>query len=327
MLSRPYVYLAAAGLIVAVGAAAATIGYPQLVIHSAPAKSARASDNPQADAAQQAFWTAFLAQRYDALPQVTEALTAAYVKNPNDPQLALLIGHAHLWRIAERERDPAPQARITDALVLANFYFSEALRLRQNDQRIAGWTASTQMALGSVHGDERARRRGYLMMKDSAHAYPEFNGFTLGYVMSRLPAGDPKLDEAVEAIWISLDRCLGHAVDRRHPDLSALGAGSAPAGPKRVCFNGPQVPHNVEGFALAFGDLLVKTGDAELATRVYLEAKRSATYGDWPFKALLEERAASAGARAAQFASETDASQQPQMIGTSAYACAICHAR
>lgn len=328
MISRRYRFIALAGLlIVAAGAAFATVGYPQLAVHSAPRKVARASDSPQATEAKQAFMAAFMAQRYEALPEVTAALMAAYLKNPDDPKLALLIGHAHFWRVAERGRDPKAGPGVTDAIVLANFYFGEAYRLQPDDHRIAGWLASTQMALGSVHGDERARRRGYFMLKESVRADPEFNYFTLGYVMSRLPAGDPKLAEAVEAMWTNLDLCAGHKVDRRNPDLSALGSGSVPEGPRRVCFNGPYTPHNVEGFFLAFGDLLVKTGDPQQAKAVYLQARVSSAYDSWPFKALLEERVRTADIRAAQFASLKDASEAPEMISTSPRACAVCHAQ
>jgi hypothetical protein len=328
MISRRYRFIALAGLlIVAAGAALATVGYPQLAVYSAPRKAAKLSDSPQATGAKQAFMAAFMAQRYEALPEVTAALTAAYLKNPNDPKLALLLGHAHFWRAAERGRDPQAGPGITDSLVLANFYFSEAYRLQPDDHRIAGWLASTQMALGSVHGDERAIRRGYFMLKESARADPEFNDFTLGYVMSRLPAGDPKLAEAVQAMWANLDLCAGHKVDRRNPDLSVLGSGGIPEGPRRVCFNGPYTPHNVEGFFLAFGDLLVKTGDPERAKAVYLQARVSPAYESWPFKALLEERVKTADIRAAQFASLKDAANAPEMIGASSRACAVCHAQ
>jgi hypothetical protein len=327
MTPRRYRSLALAGLlIVAAGAAFATMGYPQLAVYSAPRKEASASDSPQANQAKQDFYAAFMAQRYEALPEVTAALTAAYLKNPADAELALLTGHAHLWRVAERGRDPGAGPGVTDSLVLANFYFDEAYRLRPEDHRVAGWLASTQMALGSVHGDERAQRRGYFMMKESVRAFPEFNNFTLGYVLSRLPAGDPKLAQAVEAMWTNLDLCVGHKVDRRNPDLSVLGSSTVPQGPTRVCFNGPHTPHNVEGFFLAFGDLLVKTGDPQLAKAVYLQARVSPTYESWPFKALLEERAAKAEIRAARFAADKDAWDAAEMIGTSAHSCAICHA-
>ncbi len=327
MIFRRYRFIALAGvLIVAAGAALAAVAYPQLAVYSAPRKEARTSDSPQAIEAKRAFFAAFMAQRYEALPEVTAALTAAYLKNPDDPKLALLIGHAHFWRAAERGRDPNAGPGVTDAIVLANFYFNEAYRLQPDDHRIAGWLASTQMALGSVHGDERAKRRGYFMMKESVRADPQFNYFTLGYVLSRLPAGDPKLAEAVEAMWSNLDICIGHKVDRRNPDLSALGSGSIPEGPRRVCFNGPYTPHNVEGYFLAFGDLLVKTGDPELAKAVYLQAQVSPAYDSWPFKALLEERARTAGSRAAQFASLKDEAEAPEMISTSARSCAVCHA-
>jgi hypothetical protein len=314
-------------LATAAGTAFATLGYPQLAVHAAPRKQAKPSQDPQAAAATQAFFEAFMAQRYEALPQVTDALTAAYLKNPADAKLALLIGHAHFWRAAERKRDPKVGPGVTDAIVLANFYFGEAYRLQPDDHRIAGWLASTQMALGAVHGDERARRRGYFMMKESVRADPAFNHFTLGYVLSRLPAGDPKLAEAVEAMWANLDVCVGHKVDRRNPDLSILGSGPVPDGPRRVCYNGPYTPHSVEGYFLAFGDLLVKTGKPRLAKTLYLQARVSPTYDAWPFKALLEERVATAESRAALFASSDGASEPPEMISTSAGACAVCHAK
>lgn len=328
MPSRNYRSIAlAAALILAAGAALATVGYPRLAVYGAPRKIAKVADSPQAAAAKQAFMAAFMAQRYEALPEVIAALTAAYLRNPNDPKLALLIGHAHFWRAAERGRDPKAGTGVTDAIVLANFYFGEAYRLQPDDHRIGGWLASTQMALGSVHGDERARRRGYFMMKDSVRSDPEFNYFTLGYVLSRLPAGDPRLAEAVEAMWTNLDLCAGYKVNRRDPDLSILGSRTIPEGPRRVCFNGPYTPHSVEGYFLAFGDLLVKTGDPERARAVYLQARVSPTYDAWPFKALLEERVRTAETRAARFASLKDPAEAPEMISTSPHACAVCHAQ
>ena len=313
-------------LLAASGAAVATMFYPQIAIHSAPRKIAAMPDESGSARAKQAFRDAFEAQRYEALPEVTAALTAAYLKNPNDAKLALLIGHAHLWRVAERAREPNSGPGVTDSIVLANFYFNEAYRLQPDDHRIAGWLASTQMALGSIHADERAKRSGYFMLKDSVRAFPEFNNFTLGYVMSRLPAGDPKLAEATQAMWTNLDLCVGYKVDRQNPDLAVLGTDSAPPGPRRICFNVPGAPHNVEGFFLAFGDLLVKTGDAQRAKTVYQQARVSSTYDSWPFRTLLEERVRTADARAAQFAS-ADKGNTPEMIGTSAHTCAVCHAR
>ncbi len=324
---RRYRFAIWGGLLVAAsGAAVAAMFYPQIAIHSAPRKIAATSDEGGAARAKQAFREAFEAQRYDALPDVTAALTAAYLKNPNDAKLALLVGHAHLWRVAERGRDPNSGPGVTDSMVLANFYFNEVYRLQPDDHRIGGWLASTQMALGSIHADERAKRSGYFMLKDSVRAFPEFNNFTLAYVMSRLPAGDPKLAEATQAMWTNLDLCVGNKVDRQNPDLTVLGANNPPSGPRRICFNVPGAPHNVEGFFLAFGDLLVKTGDAQLAKAVYQQARVSSTYDSWPFRTLLEERVRTADARAAQFASG-DTRNAPEMISTSAHTCAVCHAR
>ncbi len=327
MASGKRTWLALGGVVLLVGASAlAALGYPQLAIHSAPRKQARPSDTAEAEAARQVFWTAFHSQRYADIPNVAEALTAAYLRNPADAGLALLIGHTHLWKAAERSRDPAAGAAITDELVLASFYFREARGMQPDDHRISGWLASTELALGALHGDEPNRRRAYFALKQAARDHPEFNHFTLAYVLSRLPAGDPRLRDAVESMWSALDACVDRKVDRHDPDVSSMGSTAVPEGPGRVCFNGPSTPHNVEGFFLAFGDLLVKSGNPGLARTLYAKARVAPSFEAWPFRTVLEERIVTAEVRASQFAAAKEPGA-PEMIATSAHACAVCHAR
>ena len=70
---------------------------------------------------------------------------------------------AHLWKVSERSRSPERDPTITDHLILADKYLSEAHRLDPSDARIPGFEGSVKMALGSIHQDEALKRRGYFM--------------------------------------------------------------------------------------------------------------------------------------------------------------------
>jgi hypothetical protein len=95
-------------------------------------------------------------------------LTAAYLENPNDPRLALLLAHTHLWKVSERARLSPVPPEITDHLILAERYFAEARQLAPDDDRIPGWLGSVKLALGTIHRDERVTREGYFMVKEAA---------------------------------------------------------------------------------------------------------------------------------------------------------------
>src|ERR1700733_8864297 len=69
-----------------------------VAIASAPEKSPKASDSPLAARAKSTFRETLAGGDYDAIPAATELLTQAYLESPRDPELALLVGHAHLWR-------------------------------------------------------------------------------------------------------------------------------------------------------------------------------------------------------------------------------------
>ena len=59
---------------------------------------------------------------------------------------------------------------------------------------------------------------------------------------------------------------------------------------KRACWNSWIAPHNVEGFYLNMGDMLVKNGDWEKAVEIYSLAKQVPQYENWTYKGVLEKR-------------------------------------
>jgi hypothetical protein len=125
-----------------------------------------------------------------------------------------------------------------------------------------------ELAEGSVHGDQKLTRRGYLHLMKAKDGWREFNLFTAGYAMSRLPFTDGRYADAVGYQWQNLDARAGEKVDRRTAAYESYMAKETTTGPKRACWNSWIAPHNFEGFFLNMGDMIVKQGDPAPAPRV-----------------------------------------------------------
>lgn len=297
-----------------------------MAVHSAPEKTAKPESTALSKQARAAFWDSLHAGSYERLPEVRTLLTAAYLENPRNPDISLLLAHAHLWTIAERFRLSESDPRITDHAILAETYFAEASRLNPEDHRIPGWLGGIKLALGQIHQDERLTREGYFMLHDAIRLFPEFNSFSAGYVLSSRPRDDEKFREGLEDMWQNLDLCAGERIARTNPDYGKYMSRETTSGPKRVCWNSAIAPHNFEGFFLNMGDMLVKNGEAATAQKIYQIARLSKDYEGWPYKTLLEGRIAQAEERARLFQS-ADPTQPPEIMFNSTHACTACHAK
>lgn len=312
--------------IVLLGLLCSTAGCDSLAIRFAPEKTADLKATALSQQAKDLFWETLHGGQYDGLPEVRRLLTAAYLENPSHPEIGLLLAHAHLWTIAERARLAEVPPGITDHAILAEQYFTKAHRLHPQDQRIPGWLGGVKLALGQIHRDERLTREGYFMLHDSIRAFPEFNGFSAGYVLGSRPREDDTFREGLDDLWDNLDRCAGERIDRTNPDYRKYLAQETQTGPKRVCWNSWIAPHNFEGFFLAMGDMLVKDGQPALARQVYATAMLSQSYASWPCRSLLEARMAQAESRAHQFQA-ADPTHHPEILFNSAHSCTACHAQ
>lgn len=105
-------------------------------------------------------------------------------------------------------------------MMLSRRYFQEAVKLDPSDARYLGFLAGNTLAEGNLHKDEKLTREGYFMLLGSIKAWPEFNLFTDGYIMSRLPADSPRFREGLEWQWRTLDECIEGKIDRVNPDYS-----------------------------------------------------------------------------------------------------------
>lgn len=313
------------GIVLGIGGMSVGWGWPwvrrEVAFATAPEKRPHPTLSPRARGAERLFWVSLENAQYERLPEVLRELTAAYYENPAQPKIALSLGLAHLWRLAERERLPRPDPRITEHAVLAEKFLTEAARLAPDDGRIPGFLGSAQLAVARIHADERHKRRGYFTLRDALTRYPEFNYFAAGYALSRLPRSEPRYQEALGYMWKTFEICRG--VKKEDVDAGALLATSH-AGPAHgVCTNMPQAPHGLEGFVLNMGDMLVKNGEIERAQKIYAFARTSSGYAQWKHKAVLERHAATAVARAAAFAGP--AAGQPAMMIESRLSCVGCH--
>lgn len=317
----------AAAMTLSLTIATSACGY--MAVRSAAAKQASDSRTEAALNADELFWRTLHAGRYEAIPAVLNALTAAYLDDPNDAVTAAHIGWMHLWRLAESSRIERRPATITDHAVLARRYFQEAVQLNPHEARYLGFLAAATTTEGTIHKDEKLIRRGYLLMLDAIDAWPEFNLFTAGYGPSRMPAESERFKEALAWQWQTLDLCSGKRIDRTNPDFTRYMTLETATGRKRVCWNSWIAPHNFEGFFLNMGDMLVKAGAWQTAQRIYANARQSPTYSEWPFRDVLEARITAAQGNIAHFntpAGNPDGAV-PRMMVTSRFACMACHQR
>jgi hypothetical protein len=314
--------IAVAGAI-AVGAVALT-NTDRIAVWAAPQKQAAESRSEAAEKADEIFWQTFHQGEYEKIPQALNALTAAYLETPTDAVTAAHIAWLHNWRTAERARLDSVRATITDDSLVARRYFEEAVALNPADARTQGFLAGHIMIEGALHQDEKLTREGYYMLLDAIDAWPEFNLFTAGYVMSRLPADSPRFQEGLEWQWRTLEVCIEGKIDRANPDYFRHMDAENREGKKRACWNSWIAPHNLEGFFLNMGDMLVKAGDWQTAQKIYANAMQVDEYASWPYQTVLEQRIEQAQANVALFNAPDD-TVNPRMMIDSAFACMACH--
>jgi hypothetical protein len=301
------------------------LGCASIAVATAPTKHAVADTSPAAASADSVFWSTFHAGHYADIGAALEPLQAEYLVHPDDPRTAAHIAFLHIWRASERARLVEPRATVTDDIALARRYFAEAVTLAPKDPRFLGFLAGMTMAEGSIHHDEKLTRTGFFQMNDAVDAWPEFNLFTRGYVMSKLPVEDAKYAGAVEDQWRNLDVCAEAHVDRKNPDFGPYMRLERRDGWKRACWNSWIAPHNLEGFFLNMGDMVVKEGDPETGRKLYAQARLSKEYGTWPYRDVLERRIAQASENVAMFRAPPKGEAERQIMSQTAFSCMGCH--
>jgi hypothetical protein len=309
--------------------AMALAGCGYIAEHTAPKKQATTDRSAGSIQADEVFWKVFHGGAYDDIPAALDTLTGAYLHDPSDALTAAHVAWLHIWRVAERARLDRPPPTVTDDMVMAQAYFQQAVALKPEEARFKGFLAAATVGVGSINHDEREIRRGYYLLLDAIDAWPEFNLFTAGYVMSQQPAGSPRFREGLEWQWRNADVCAEAKLDRAHPDYAPYMHLATTQGKKRACWNSWIAPHNLEGFWLNMGDMLVASGDWQAAQTIYANARLSSTYTEWKYRDTLEQRIINAKTNVAVFEKPADdAPPDPvaaRLMISEKFACMACH--
>jgi tetratricopeptide (TPR) repeat protein len=300
----------------------------------ADAVTGAAAPGAAVHAADARFWATLHEADYGAYPEALAAVEAAVAVAPEDPVQNAHLGWLHIWHLAEAGNFAAagnvaagPQAMSMD-LESAHRYFKRAVELDPAEARYFGFYATTLVVRSASADDASASRRADRALARAVRMWPEFNLFTAGYIHSSDPYDGREYAVALARMWRNLDVCVGRRVSRRHPELAQYASLATTVGPKRACWNSTIAPHNLEGFFLNFGDMLVKNGDVAVARTMYANARLSSTYAEWPYRDVLERRIRAADANVAGFRDSMPAgSPEAQMMLRSNFACMGCHRR
>ena len=279
--------------------------------------------------AHQYFWNQLHQGHYDSLDKVLDKLHYAYMQDQQDFKLAAHLGFAYVWKVTERQRMDSIRPSIVRAGDLSQRYFEEAVALNPYDPRLQGFKAGLMLVNGSRHADEKLRTRGYFEGQEAIREWPSFNLFSVGYVMSVIEHDNERYDEALEYQWQNLEACLCREIDQDQPDLSDIDKIPARVADdykkSRACTNSWIAPHNVEGFLLNLGDMLVKKGDTAQAREVYESISLIAESDAWPYRPQLDNRLANLEENVQKFRRQGRISDNQRVFIQTEFGCMGCH--
>lgn len=283
--------------------------------------AAPVDDVPAVDA----FHAALEAGRYETLPDVLEELAHADEERPDDPAVTLALGLANLWGVAEIARVlPVDPAQAGAYAVAAQTHLERARTASPDDARIDGWIGSVRIGIGTNLGNAELVADGYDEIDRGVRRDSAFNSFIEAFSYARKARDDADFSRAAAAFFRTVEVCdLG--VTRDAPRLAM--ARRAPAANVSIaCTNGPKMPHNLEGFWLFGGDILLKSGELATARALYENAVLEGEARGWPHLEVAERRLADAAAWATLFA-DADAANDPPLAWQSPQQCVLCHER
>ena len=297
--------------------------------------------NEQEEALDREFLAAFHAGKYEEIASLKtrfQALLPSNDQTPPSPKVLARLGFLNVWEFGERYRGLDPGETITDQAGLlqsigaCSQYFRGAVATNANNSVYRGFAAICTLLLGKsgAPGMEDELAIGLELAGSAIRRNPEFNLFTIGYILSARPAETSDFELGVEMLWRNLDVCFDHTIDRKNPDVSKYIQGFLPLGNKRFCLNSEISPHNFEGFFLIFGDVLVKAKQPEAARQMYANAKLLPSYQTWDakFRAILDERIASADQLVTPFRMPVNPFQKPAyptITFDTEDNCMVCH--
>lgn len=275
-------------------------------IERPPGVSLCYSDASASHPAAIAFTEALAAGDRSARSTVIDMLTQATTDLPDEEQLHLYLGLAHLWRLAEPlDGEGTPAAQLPSATATRD-ELTRASNLCPTDYRIAAWLGPMLVRFGRILNDPSMIDQGLAILDDGIAHDPSFVLFSKMLVYADFPADAPEFQSALSAVLANGDAC-----------------DATPNDP--ACTNAT-VSHNREGAGLFLGDILAKAGLHDEAYAAYSDAMAGDDFATWGFGTDLSSRLTTLDARiAAQ--SNDDPADDPAVAWTATTQCAYCHTR
>ncbi|MEZ4404372.1 MAG: hypothetical protein R3B06_30405 [Kofleriaceae bacterium] len=261
-----------------------------------------AADNDPATAG---FWAALGAGDRGQRAAAIDALDAAATRAPDEEELHLLLGLAHLWRLAEPLPDEtSPAAQLPSALA-ARDHLRRAYELCPTDHRIPAWLGPLLVRFGRTTNDQATVDEGLQVLDQGIAHYPSFVLFSKLLVYADYPRDAPEFQQALDAVVANTDACA-----------------ATPGDP--ACADHPRAAHNREGGVIFFADALIKAGRKADAVAWLDAAVAEPGYASWAYQQELTDRLATIDARIAAYATPaTD--DDPVAAWASPAQCAMCH--
>ncbi|MGA2052869.1 MAG: hypothetical protein ABSH19_06125, partial [Opitutales bacterium] len=286
--------LGGAAAVLAVVAGCVAEKPPSIVYTPLPVASA----TPAAADASAMFWQALQGDHYQDLPAAITALENVQSTQPNDPHLNMLLGMAYAWLDFGQyspgadglKNDASYQTTLAQAGSLAVHYLTRARELAPDDRILPGFLATAQFLQARANHDQAAEDAAYQALLANTKAYPQFQGFVQGWVLTAMyPADSPRFADGMNGYYASLDSCVGFPVSRNDPSapdfVFNILAKADPA-----CYNTSTAPHNLQGTFLGLGDAFAKQGRLTQAREAYENVMRVPDHISWSYLHLVDGR-------------------------------------
>ncbi|WP_437534089.1 hypothetical protein WME79_08325 [Sorangium sp. So ce726] len=273
----------------------------------------------------EAFWDAFLNDRYEDLAASRDLLMRAYEENPKDAANTHQVYNAWFWTTGEIDRADPP---LTPQQIGASWdsflrFIQEGRELNPDDARYDGWLGATLVIGGLDQRSADLVQQGRALLGAGTERWPAFGQFMTVVAFERQPVTSPEWAEALEAMWATVDTCVGAKIDRENPDITPYLHKQGEQGLNSACWSTPGVPHGQEGLYLFFGDVLVKEGEVDAAEVMFRNARLTESYSTWRDRPIVEERLASDLAMRSALYRDDDPNNDPPV--KTALFCTGCH--
>ena len=299
-------------------------------------KDSLINETSSARLANQYMWNSFHQGHYDSISYILQKLNDAYTENPKDIRITAHLGFIYLWNFSERGRTDFDSS-ISQNIYLSNRFFKEAIKLNPDDPRLRGFQSITQICEGALQNNFGDIITGYMKGKKAVKDWPQFNKFALSLGESQRKKNSFLFRRGMKHQWQVINECSCKKLNKRiifnSPetvlrDLITELENTNDKKIKRACGNTWIAPHNIEGFFLNLGDLLVKQGNIDEAIEVYKATKFCPSYDEWVFKSLIDERIKDVKANQIVFNKPMNlffAKGEKQIFINSELSCVGCH--